>query len=245
MTDYSKRKSGWNNKIRPDDMRGYKKWSDESKLKVRQSSMRYPQLNNKEWLENQYLTLRKHTVQIAMEIGCVTSTVFHALKVFGIPRRSRKEMVARGDKHYQWAGGTSLMKRDTGATLYKQWRMRVYVRDGFLCQMCGVKGCRATPLQAHHIMPYKTFPDLRLLASNGISLCKPCHQKIKNKELQYADYFKSIIKGGELLGNLEQVISSQDEMGTSHKVQRLEDETRTVGNSSTSAVPEREDIVRS
>ena len=236
MQDYSKRKKDWNLKTRLDDKRGYKDWTTEAKLKVRQASMRHPQLNDKAWLVYQYITLKKNTVQIAEEVGCVTSTVFHALKVFNIPRRSRKEMVARGDKHYQWAGGTSLNQRDTNATIYKQWRMRVYVRDGFLCQMCGVKGCRAHPLQAHHIMPYKTFPDLRLAVSNGISLCKPCHLKVTHKELQYADYFKSIIKGGELLGSLEQTISSQDEMGTSCKVQRLEDEARKASNSSTSAV---------
>lgn len=235
----------WNTKKRQDDKRGYNPWSEEAKAKLRIASMRHSQLNHKAWLENNYVVCKKSTVQVAREIGCVPSTVFHALKMFGIPRRNRKEAVIRGEKHYQWKGGTSFLKRDTNATVYKQWRMSVFVRDGFICQLCEKKSCRPSPIQAHHIMPYKDFPDLRLLASNGITLCKSCHLSIKNKEYEFADYFKSIIKGGELLGSLEQVISSQAKAGMPWKVQRLEAETRTVSNASTSAVHESEDIVRS
>lgn len=50
--------------------------------------------------------------------------------------------------------------------------------------------------------------------------------------------------GGELLGSPDRVISSQGETGMSRKVQRLGAEARTASNAPTSALPERDDIVR-
>lgn len=227
----------WNIKKRADDKRGYKTWSKDSKAKVRQSSMRHLKLNDRAWLVEVYLKHGRTTVDIAKEIGCVTSTVFHALNALGIPRRNRKETVTRGVRHYQWKGGTSFLKRDTHATPYKVWRLNVFVRDGFACQTCGAK----KPIQAHHVLFYKDFPDLRFRVDNGITLCKSCHYGLH-------DVRRSVIKDRELLGSPERIISSQAKAGMPLKVQRLEAETRPVGNASTSAVQllkTVEDIVRS
>lgn len=51
-------------------------------------------------------------------------------------------------------------------------------------------------------------------------------------------------KEGELLGSPERTISSQAGLGIAQTVQRLEAEARTASNASTSALPERDDIVR-
>jgi hypothetical protein len=223
----------WNTKKRQDDKRGYKVWTEESKQKVRLWSTKHPLLQDEQWLRKQYVELKRTTVDIAKELGCVNSTVFCALNRKSIPRRNRKEAVSKGSKHYLWNGGTSLTKRDTKSSAYRVWRMNVFVRDGFTCQICGAK----KPLQAHHVLSYKDFPDLVFRVDNGITLCKPCHYKLHGR--------KSIIKGGELLGSPERVISSQAKVGIPLKVQRLEDEARTAGNFSTSAIRESEDIVRS
>lgn len=74
------------------------------------------------------------------------------------------------------------------------------------------------------------------LNPNVNSFCHINRLCLKNQE--------KTIKLGELLENPERTISSQAEAGMLLKVQRLVDEARTAGNSTTSAQPERDDIVR-
>ena len=61
-----------------------------------------------------------------------------------------------------------------GSAADREWRTAVFQRDSFTCQRCGQKGGR---LEAHHIKPYKAYPRLRHVLSNGLILCKPCHRK--------------------------------------------------------------------
>lgn len=61
-----------------------------------------------------------------------------------------------------------------GSALDRDWRKAVFERDDYTCQACFVKGGR---LQAHHIKPYKAFPELRHELSNGQTLCVECHKK--------------------------------------------------------------------
>ncbi len=56
---------------------------------------------------------------------------------------------------------------------YIQWRKAVYKRDDYICQRCGERGEK---LEAHHIKPFATHPELRFDVTNGITLCKSCHR---------------------------------------------------------------------
>lgn len=47
-------------------------------------------------------------------------------------------------------------------------------RDDFTCQECGARGVH---LEAHHIKPKHSFPDLVFDVNNGITLCHDCHAK--------------------------------------------------------------------
>lgn len=77
---------------------------------------------------------------------------------------------------------------------YKAWRLSVYRRDKFCCQMpgCKQKGFKAK-IQAHHIKTWAAFPELRFQMTNGITLCKLCHQKIGTQEQSYEPLFMSIV----------------------------------------------------
>ena len=60
---------------------------------------------------------------------------------------------------------------------YKYWRTKVFIRDEFTCVECGQIGGK---LEAHHIKAYALYPKLRFITENGVTLCKPCHQKTES-----------------------------------------------------------------
>lgn len=76
--------------------------------------------------------------------------------------------------------------------LQKQWRLDVYERDNFTCQMpwCNNRWCY---LEAHHIKTFAKYPSLRLDINNWITLCKKCHKSILSKETFYELLFTEII----------------------------------------------------
>jgi 5-methylcytosine-specific restriction endonuclease McrA len=52
------------------------------------------------------------------------------------------------------------------------------MRDDFTCRHCGVIGVK---LHAHHILPWKQYPEHRADVSNGITLCIKCHRAVHSK----------------------------------------------------------------
>ena len=83
------------------------------------------------------------------------------------------------------------MSRNWNDPIYKKWRVDVYKRDNFTCQMpnCGSKG----RLNAHHIKRWADNPILRFNVNNGITLCHKCHKMIHNKEEQYEQFFFTLL----------------------------------------------------
>ena len=54
-------------------------------------------------------------------------------------------------------------------------------------------GKRGGDLQAHHIKRFVDYIELRTDISNGLTLCKECHDKTKGKEKKFEELFISII----------------------------------------------------
>jgi DNA-directed RNA polymerase subunit RPC12/RpoP len=67
-----------------------------------------------------------------------------------------------------------LHHRDFKGQMAIDWRSAVYLRDNYTCQKCGQRGGR---LNAHHVKPFKDFPELAFDVSNGQTLCVPCHKE--------------------------------------------------------------------
>lgn len=79
----------------------------------------------------------------------------------------------QGKNHWNWQGGI-----DKGVWFtwpYKQWRIKVFERDNFMCQNCGddIGG----NLHAHHVKPKFLFPELIFDIKNGLTLCEKCHKQ--------------------------------------------------------------------
>jgi 5-methylcytosine-specific restriction endonuclease McrA len=64
---------------------------------------------------------------------------------------------------------------------YKIWRENVFKRDNWTCKKCLKKGGY---LEAHHIKSFNSFPDLRYVVLNGITLCRDCHKQENIKQMK-------------------------------------------------------------
>ena len=65
-------------------------------------------------------------------------------------------------------------RKKYGNAFDREWRTDVFERDNYTCQDCKNRGGR---LQAHHIKPYREYPELRHNINNGLTLCVDCHKK--------------------------------------------------------------------
>lgn len=81
----------------------------------------------------------------------------------------------RGEDHWNWKGGVSPVNQiERNSEKAITWRKQVFNRDSYTCRICESKG----QLQAHHILPWATFPENRFDVGNGLTLCVDCHNKI-------------------------------------------------------------------
>lgn len=83
----------------------------------------------------------------------------------------------KGESHWNWQGGKSLLNNHRDSSEYKNWRQAVYQKDNYQCVLCGSK----EKLNAHHIKSWKNYPELRYNISNGITLCEKCHIEYHKK----------------------------------------------------------------
>jgi len=67
------------------------------------------------------------------------------------------------------------------------WREAVFSRDNWTCQKCEKRGVR---LEAHHILGFSEYPELRTAIANGKTLCKKCHLDHHKGQRLSADRFR-------------------------------------------------------
>lgn len=89
--------------------------------------------------------------------------------------RKKIGLAEQGEKSHFWRGGVTPEIRKIRASFeYQTWRTAVYERDNYICQQCGIRG---GTLHAHRVKLFRSHPELRFEISNGITLCKPCHNE--------------------------------------------------------------------
>jgi predicted restriction endonuclease len=97
-------------------------------------------------------------------------------KVMSAESRLKISLAQRAEKGNNWKGGIRREKHK-GDFRYNDFRNKVFKRDDYTCQHCGVKGGK---LEAHHIKSWSKYPDDRYDIKNGITLCVDCHKKTDN-----------------------------------------------------------------
>lgn len=93
----------------------------------------------------------------------------------GVPNAKKFEHGVRGPDHISWKGGlTPKSLQGRGYNEAKSFRSAVLERDGHKCTNCGT----GERLEVHHVLPWSTHPERRYDASNGLTLCRPCHMSL-------------------------------------------------------------------
>lgn len=69
---------------------------------------------------------------------------------------------------------------------WQELRLQIFERDGFTCQRkgCGVLVGDTAQLVCDHVKPHRGSPLLFWDQANLQTLCKPCHDAIKQREEQ-------------------------------------------------------------
>lgn len=89
--------------------------------------------------------------------------------------RIKKSIALRGSNSPYWKGGiTTENLRIRRSVEYRLWREAVFARDNWTCRICNKKGGK---INADHIKPFSSYPELRFAIDNGRTLCVPCHLK--------------------------------------------------------------------
>lgn len=99
----------------------------------------------------------------------------------------------QGKNHHNWIKDRSLVKRrqERNNPEYKQWRKKVWERDKFLCKMLN-SDCLGK-IEAHHILGWSNYPELRYEVNNGITLCHAHHPRKEDDVAKLSPFFKKML----------------------------------------------------
>lgn len=98
-----------------------------------------------------------------------------------------------GSNNYRWKP-PELRKKSEKKHLdsnYRHWMFAVKNRDGWKCKIQD-DNCSGR-LEAHHILNWVDFPELRYEVNNGITLCKSHHPQSRKDEKVMSSYFQELI----------------------------------------------------
>ncbi len=99
-----------------------------------------------------------------------------------------------GANHPRWIEDRTLIKQywtERNNPEYKQWRFAVWSRDSYTCKINN-ESCNGR-IEAHHILGWKEYPELRYQINNGITLCHAHHPTKRAEEKRLEPIFKELI----------------------------------------------------
>lgn len=105
----------------------------------------------------------------------------------------RNKTLPRGENHWAYKKDrTQLAKRQQrNDSTYYDWRLQVYKRDNYKCRIKN-DDCRGR-IQAHHILSWADYVELRYEVNNGITLCQAHHPLKRAEEKRLAPIFKALV----------------------------------------------------
>lgn len=188
---------------------------DDYYLHVNGTELELPALyQDREWLFEQFHTLRRTQPQIAGDTGVTTHTIRKWVRKHGIQAPKGRGDFRTGSvpwnsgKRYSTGRRTlseearqSILNSRSGAACnfwrggrsseresIGRWTTQVapavHERNGWTCQLCHE---RARELHCHHIVPVWADITLARVVSNLTTLCGDCHRNIHGRELEFVE----------------------------------------------------------
>ena len=103
----------------------------------------------------------------------------------------------RGELSPVWIKDRSKIKKQDNRrddSDYKIWRQSVYKRDNWKCKI-NDENCKGR-IEAHHILAWKKYPELRYRVNNGITLCHFHHPRSVKKQELVSPYLLELLAKG-------------------------------------------------
>ena len=82
--------------------------------------------------------------------------------------------------------------RNLSSPKYLAWREAVLAGDDWTCQVCGHLDTTGQSLQAHHVENWRRQIHKRYLVSNGVTLCKDCHDGFHERFGKWGNTYKQV-----------------------------------------------------
>jgi len=167
-----------------------KKLSEETKIKISNSKKgkkqpwvkNLPQVFKKGYKKSEKAIANHRKVMIGRRLSEET-------------KAKMRVSAGKGENSHRWIKDRSLLKKDRQKaydTKYKYWMLEVKKRDNWKCKILN-SDCQGY-LEAHHILNWKDYPELRYEINNGISLCRFHHPLKRVEERRLIPFFKSMVE---------------------------------------------------
>jgi len=82
-------------------------------------------------------------------------------------------------------------EKDRRSSAYVTWRNSVWLRDNFKCKIAN-PDCSGR-IEAHHILGWIAYPELRYEINNGITLCHAHHPRKRAEEKRLEPLFMELV----------------------------------------------------
>ena len=157
-----------------------KSLSEEHRRKIAESLIGRPELNEKNRLSH---LGKKHSLETLK-------------KMSEAQKGEKSHMFGKfGERHHLWIKDRSKLakRQERNDTAYIEWRQQVWLRDNNKCKIAN-PDC-AGRIEAHHILGWTDYPELRYQLNNGITLCHAHHPRRRSDEKRLSPYFQQIVTG--------------------------------------------------
>ena len=114
--------------------------------------------------------------------------------------KKERSLAMSGSSHPLWIEDRTRLKRHRHKmydSAYRYWMRSVKNRDDWKCKISN-KDCHGI-LEAHHILNWIDYPELRYQVNNGITLCHAHHPRGRAKEKQMIPTFLELLVSSEII----------------------------------------------
>jgi len=164
-------------------------FSQEHKDKIRQHNIDHPRIH---WLGKKFSDEHRKKLSEAKKgkkLSCE-----HKEKIGeSLKGKSTASWTPKGENHHAWIKDRTLViekHRLRGTQEWKNWRNFIFTRDKYTCKECNITG---NHLEPHHIIPIRSDMNKLFDVNNGITLCRPCHQKTIWKEFEFQEKYQMLV----------------------------------------------------